>query len=74
MSYTLFNLQACIILITTIYLELAPAPGLSLFHCHVTTNIILVQVQIYGIRIFFRFPWEMRQRGKCSGEVFISPV
>lgn len=31
MSYTLFNLQASIILITTKYLELAPAPGLSLF-------------------------------------------
>lgn len=29
MSYALFNLQACIICITTKYLELAPDPGLS---------------------------------------------
>lgn len=70
MSYTLFNLQACIIRITTKYLELAPAPGVS----HVTTNTILVQVQIYGIKIFFQISLGDETEEECSGKVFISPV
>lgn len=69
MSYTLFNLQACIILMTTKCLELAPAPGLSLFHSHVTTNTILVQVQMYSVGFFFQFSLaEWNRRGSVVGK------
>ena len=60
---TLFNLQARRILMTTKCLELAPAPGLSLFHSRVITNAILVQVQMYSAWVFYNFPWGGEREG-----------